>query len=596
MMLAWIKRNKYLLGFLIAVIAIGYFGYGYYKSSTEVKETVRTATVEYGHLSDSISATGSLSAVDNVDISSKITGRIVEVCVEENDHVNAGQVLVRLDDTSLAATQTQMQAKMENALATYNRYSALLAKGAISKSDYDLAEADYTVAKANYDQATSNVNDTVITTPISGYVIGKPTPVGQTISSGISEPQVIMSIANLDNMQIETMVDESDIGQVKVGQKVNFTVDSYPDRTFEGIVRLVSRKAVTENNVIYYTVYVDVANSEGKLLPTMTARANIIVNEADGVLMVPANCLRTEGSRRYVQVYNEATKEIRNVDVEVGLSGDDKIAVSSLNLKKAIKFWSRPLKQRKLTVIAWVGLRCTDKMKGAAHMTAVIRLEDIMKTYVMGDAVVHALDHVSVEIGVGEFTSIMGPSGSGKSTMMNILGCLDRPTSGQYYLDGKEVAGYSDDELARTRNAKIGFVFQNFNLLPKLSAQLNVALPLVYAGIGEEERLERAKTALEAVGLGDRIDHNPTEMSGGQRQRVAIARALINDPAIIMADEPTGNLDSRNGKEVMDLLTELNSEGTTIVMVTHSQKDASVAQRTINLFDGQIVSDVRNEL
>ena len=152
-------------------------------------------------------------------------------------------------------------------------------------------------------------------------------------------------------------------------------------------------------------------------------------------------------------------------------------------------------------------------------MTAVIRLEDIMKTYVMGDAVVHALDHVSVEIGVGEFTSIMGPSGSGKSTMMNILGCLDRPTSGQYYLDGKEVAGYSDDELARTRNAKIGFVFQNFNLLPKLSAQLNVALPLVYAGIGEEERLERAKTALEAVGLGDRIDHNPTEMSGGQRQR-----------------------------------------------------------------------------
>ena len=337
MMLAWIKRNKYLLGFLIAVIAIGYFVYGYYKSSTEVKETVRTATVEYGHLSDSISATGSLSAVDNVDISSKITGRIVEVCVEENDHVNAGQVLVRLDDTSLAATQTQMQAKMENALATYNRYSALLAKGAISKSDYDLAEADYTVAKANYDQATSNVNDTVITTPISGYVIGKPTPVGQTISSGISEPQVIMSIANLDNMQIETMVDESDIGQVKVGQKVNFTVDSYPDRTFEGIVRLVSRKAVTENNVIYYTVYVDVANSEGKLLPTMTARANIIVNEADGVLMVPANCLRTEGSSRYVQVYNEATKEIRNVDVEVGLSGDDKVAVSSPELKEGDK-------------------------------------------------------------------------------------------------------------------------------------------------------------------------------------------------------------------------------------------------------------------
>ena len=224
-------------------------------------------------------------------------------------------------------------------------------------------------------------------------------------------------------------------------------------------------------------------------------------------------------------------------------------------------------------------------------MTAVIRLEDIMKTYVMGDAVVHALDHVSVEIGVGEFTSIMGPSGSGKSTMMNILGCLDRPTSGQYYLDGKEVAGYSDDELARTRNAKIGFVFQNFNLLPKLSAQLNVALPLVYAGIGEEERLERAKTALEAVGLGDRIDNNPTEMSGGQRQRVAIARALINDPAIIMADEPTGNLDTKSSYEIMDIFKKMNDNGKTVVMVTHEPDIAEQTKRILTMRDGKLVSD-----
>ena len=224
-------------------------------------------------------------------------------------------------------------------------------------------------------------------------------------------------------------------------------------------------------------------------------------------------------------------------------------------------------------------------------MTAVIRLEDIMKTYVMGDAVVHALDHVSVKIGVGEFTSIMGPSGSGKSTMMNILGCLDRPTSGQYYLDGKEVAGYSDDELARTRNAKIGFVFQNFNLLPKLSAQLNVALPLVYAGIGEEERLERAKTALEAVGLGDRSDHNPTEMSGGQRQRVAIARALINDPAIIMADEPTGNLDTKSSYEIMDIFKKMNDNGKTVVMVTHEPDIAEQTKRILTMRDGKLVSD-----
>ena len=187
-------------------------------------------------------------------------------------------------------------------------------------------------------------------------------------------------------------------------------------------------------------------------------------------------------------------------------------------------------------------------------MTAVIRLEDIMKTYVMGDAVVHALDHVSVEIGVGEFTSIMGPSGSGKSTMMNILGCLDRPTSGQYYLDGKEVAGYSDDELARTRNAKIGFVFQNFNLLPKLSAQLNVALPLVYAGIGEEERLERAKTALEAV-------------------------------------EPTGNLDTKSSYEIMDIFKKMNDNGKTVVMVTHEPDIAEQTKRILTMRDGKLVSD-----
>ena len=179
-------------------------------------------------------------------------------------------------------------------------------------------------------------------------------------------------------------------------------------------------------------------------------------------------------------------------------------------------------------------------------MTAVIRLEDIMKTYVMGDAVVHALDHVSVEIGVGEFTSIMGPSGSGKSTMMNILGCLDRPTSGQYYLDGKEVAGYSDDELARTRNAKIGFVFQNFNLLPKLSAQLNV---------------------------------------------VAIARSLVNDPAIIMADEPTGNLDTKSSYEIMDIFKKMNDNGKTVVMVTHEPDIAEQTKRILTMRDGKLVSD-----
>lgn len=224
-------------------------------------------------------------------------------------------------------------------------------------------------------------------------------------------------------------------------------------------------------------------------------------------------------------------------------------------------------------------------------MAEVIRLVDIVKSYIMGDSVVHALDHVNVQIGEGEFTSIMGPSGSGKSTMMNILGCLDRPTSGHYFLRGRDIAGYNDDELAHTRNAEIGFVFQNFNLLPKLTAQVNVALPLVYAGINEEERMVRAARALESVGLGNRLDHKPNEMSGGQRQRVAIARALVNNPAIIMADEPTGNLDTKSSYEIMDIFKTMNDEGKTIVMVTHEPDIAQQTKRILVMRDGRLVSD-----
>ena len=226
-------------------------------------------------------------------------------------------------------------------------------------------------------------------------------------------------------------------------------------------------------------------------------------------------------------------------------------------------------------------------------MSTLIELKDIMKTYVMGDNIVHALNHVDVTIDYGEFTAIMGASGSGKSTMMNILGCLDRPTSGEYYLDGKEIAGYNDDELAHTRNAKIGFVFQNFNLLSKLTAQANVALPLIYAGVGEEERMERAKRALEAVGLGDRLDHKPMEMSGGQRQRVAIARALINNPPVIMADEPTGNLDTKSSYEIMDIFKKMNEQGKTVIMVTHEPDIAAYCKRVLVMRDGKLVSDER---
>lgn len=220
-----------------------------------------------------------------------------------------------------------------------------------------------------------------------------------------------------------------------------------------------------------------------------------------------------------------------------------------------------------------------------------IALKDITKVYQMGDTPVAALAGVSLAIKEGDFTAIMGPSGSGKSTLMNILGCLDRPSTGSYMLDGQEVSTLTDDELAITRNKKIGFVFQNFNLLPRISAVENVALPLIYAGVGAAERRQRAAEALTAVGLQHRLEHLPNELSGGQRQRVAIARALVNEPTILMADEPTGALDTKSGDEVMNIFQNLNDSGRTIILVTHEPDIAAYAKRVIHVRDGLIVRD-----
>jgi putative ABC transport system ATP-binding protein len=222
---------------------------------------------------------------------------------------------------------------------------------------------------------------------------------------------------------------------------------------------------------------------------------------------------------------------------------------------------------------------------------ALIRAEDLWRTYVMGAEEIHALRGVSFVIRPGEYVAIMGPSGSGKSTLMNLIGCLDSPSKGTYVLRGKIVSQMNDDELAEIRNREIGFVFQTFNLLPRATALHNVELPLVYAGLPKEERLEKARRALEMVDLGDRVTHKPNELSGGQRQRVAIARALVMGPSILLADEPTGNLDSATGEEIMRLFEKLHSDGNTIILVTHERDIADHAHRTIHIRDGQIESD-----
>ena len=223
---------------------------------------------------------------------------------------------------------------------------------------------------------------------------------------------------------------------------------------------------------------------------------------------------------------------------------------------------------------------------------ALIETTDLWKTYVMGAETIHALRGVSISIERGEYVAIMGPSGSGKSTLMNLIGCLDTPSKGSYLLNGKQVSKMNDDELARIRNEEIGFVFQTFNLLPRATALHNVELPLIYAGVKGKVRAERANTALDKVELSDRKGHRPNEMSGGQRQRVAVARALVNNPSILLADEPTGNLDSKTGIEIMNLFARLHEGGNTIILVTHEADVAAHAHRTIHIRDGQIEKDV----
>jgi putative ABC transport system ATP-binding protein len=226
----------------------------------------------------------------------------------------------------------------------------------------------------------------------------------------------------------------------------------------------------------------------------------------------------------------------------------------------------------------------------------VIRTERLTKNYILGAETVHALRGIDLTVARNEYLAIMGPSGSGKSTLMNLIGCLDTPTAGEYWLNGQPVAGLSDDELARIRNREIGFVFQTFNLLPRATALHNVELPLIYAGVSSKERRDRASDMMDKVGLKDRMLHRPAELSGGQRQRVAIARALVNGPAILLADEPTGNLDSGTGEEIMQLFDSLHVQGQTIVLVTHEHDIAAHAHRTVTLRDGLIGSDIKSHV
>jgi len=325
-MMTWVLKAKWwLIGFLVLLIT-GIFAYQTYQKNSKPAPVGRPYKVERGDIVSIVSATGTLSPVNSVDVSSKITGRITEVRVNENDMVKADQIIIVLDDRQLKAQVAQARAKLENTTATYQRTKRLAEIGALSQQQLDADRTSYEVSKAAYDDISSSLDDTIIRAPIDGMVVGKPIPAGQTVSPGISNPMVLLTVADLGKMQIQALVDESDIGKIKLGQNVRFTVDSYPTKIFSGIVSIISNKANIQQNVVYYTVYIEVESPEGLLKPTMTARVSFNIGERKNVVVIPILAVKDNKGQRFVQVVGP-DGQAQPVKITTGLASEDQIEV-----------------------------------------------------------------------------------------------------------------------------------------------------------------------------------------------------------------------------------------------------------------------------
>ena len=513
------------------------------------------------------------------------------------------------------ADMTLKKAKLDDAQRAYDRV-----KDGPNPADLAAAKARVNAAQATLDMAR-------LISPFAGTITDAHPLSGDQVTAGT----LGFRVDDLSSLYVDVEISEVDINSIAVGQPVTLTFDAILGSDYLGEVTQVSQAGNTVQGVVNFMVTVKIMNADEQVKPGMTAAVNITVKEIKDVILIPNRAVRVVDSKRVVYLLRDGLPV--QVEVRLGSSSDTMSVLAGGDVKEGdLIILNPPADKAVFTGVSPESARhIRDGRRPAVHaitllapslrpsgsnplfgeeiashrtlaMTEVIDrgkmnedwvvvADDLVKTYKMGEVEVNALQGASVKIARGEVVSIMGPSGSGKSTMMNILGCLDRPTSGTYTLDGEVVATMTDDQLASVRNRKVGFVFQSFNLLSRQTALFNVELPLRYAGQMENRRA-RAADALKAVGLEDRMTHRPTELSGGQQQRVAIARAIVNQPAIIMADEPTGNLDSKVGKEIMDLLLNLNKErGTTLIIVTHDPAIASHSQRIIRLRDGAVEHD-----
>ncbi len=514
----------------------------------EERISLVTDTVTTGSISESVTATGTLESVTSVDVGTQVTGIIDKIYVDFNSEVKQGQLIAEIEKVLLQSELESAEANVESARASfaysaanYERDRKLHERNLISDYDFETSAKDYQLAKTTYDKAKAdrvkaakNLNYAEIYSPIDGIVISRDVEVGQTVVSAMTVAN-LFTIADLDNMRVVADVDEADIGQVKEGQHVTFTVDAYPEDVFEGIVTQKRLSPTTESNVVTYEVLVSAANPEHKLIPGLTANLTIYMSRNDNAVLVPVKATRF------------MPHDYPGQDGLPQLAGD---TVGSFTP-------SEPGEKRVWTV------------DDGKLIPAVIQTG--------------ANDGVNMEVVSG-----LAP---GTKLAVEYSVAADNPDMP----DGARVRTMGKNERARLRNRKIGFVFQNYNLLPKTSAIENVELPLLYnPEISAAERRERAIKSLIAVGLGERLNHKSNQMSGGQQQRVAIARALVNDPVIILADEATGNLDTRTSFSVLVLFQELYRKGRTIIFVTHNPELAAFSSRNIVLRDGKIISDTLN--
>ena len=619
----------------VAVIAI----VAWALSGGKKEETVEfeTAKAERQNIHTTITATGTIEPVTSVTVGTQVSGIVSKLYVDYNSVVKKGQIIAELDKTNLTSELNRAKADLTSAESTLNyetanfqRYQTLFDKGLVSANDYENAKLSYQKArqavassKESVQKAQTNLGYATITSPIDGVVLSKSVEEGQTVAASFNTPELFNIAQDLTDMRVIADIDEADIGGVKEGQRVSFTVDAFPDDKFDGQVTQVRQQATTTSNVVTYEVVISAPNKDLKLKPGLTANVTIYTLEKNDVLAVPSKALRfipneallkkgeqiedveaplkvwtLEGNTFKAHKVETGTTNGMLTEIVSGISEGTDVLVDfkiSGGEQEQSQQSQNPFMPRPRNNKQQQGGAGGQQPKMNEEKKVVIELQNVKRYFQVGSETVKALRGVSFKIYEGEFVTIQGTSGSGKSTLLNQLGCLDTPTSGEYLLDGISVRSMSKTQRAHLRNRKIGFVFQNYNLLAKTTAVENVELPLMYnSEVSAEERHERAIKALQAVGLGDRLYHKSNQMSGGQMQRVAIARALVNDPAVLLADEATGNLDTRTSFEMLVLFQELYRQGHTIIFVTHNPEIAEYSSRNINLRDGKIREDTVN--